>query len=62
MSNQFDKLIVKPIEGRGSRDIYINPKNISAFSDKFLVQKLYEGIEVTIAFYVNKVNILHGSQ
>jgi len=60
VSNQFDKLIVKPIEGRGSRDIYINPKNISAFSDKFLVQKLYEGIEVTIAFYVNKVNILHG--
>lgn len=59
--NQFKDVILKPILGRGSRGILINPQNISTFSDQdYLVQKLYFGIEITTAFYVTQNNYLHG--
>ena len=53
-------IIVKPREGRGSRDIYLNPKNPNSFSDKYVIQPLYKGKEITTAFYVTKTGSLHG--
>lgn len=58
--NRFNDFIVKPREGRGSRGIHINPKDVSAFDDSYLVQQLYSGKEITTAFYVAKGNQLHG--
>ena len=58
--NEFENYIVKPREGRGSRGISINPKLPDSFSDEYMIQSLHEGVEVTIAFYVNKYNNLHG--
>lgn len=57
-----DEIIVKPRAGRGSRDLHINPTDLSTFSDDhYLVQRLYTGIEVTTAFYVTKTGRLHGT-
>ena len=57
---QFSQYIVKPREGRGSRGIHLNPENPNQFSDDYMVQELHVGVEVTVAFYVNKNKILHG--
>jgi carbamoyl-phosphate synthase large subunit len=59
-SNEFDEITVKPIEGRGSRDLHINPANPKSFSDEYIIQKLYKGTEVTTAFYVTKKRRLLG--
>jgi carbamoyl-phosphate synthase large subunit len=59
--NQFEKCIVKPKKGRGSRGIHINPTDFSGFSDKeYMVQELHIGEEITTAFYVTRENQLHG--
>src|SRR5690606_7305992 len=57
---QFESVIVKHRQGRGSRDLYFNPKDISSFSDEFVVQELLTGKEITTAFYITKSNCLHG--
>lgn len=59
-NNDFDEIIVKPCEGRGSRDIHINPDNPEAFSDEYIIQKLIKGTEITTAFYVTKKGNLLG--
>ncbi|MEI3788306.1 MULTISPECIES: ATP-grasp domain-containing protein [Chryseobacterium] len=56
----FIDYIVKPREGRGSRGLHINPKDLSGFDETYMVQKLIQGKEITTAFYVNKNNELHG--
>jgi carbamoyl-phosphate synthase large subunit len=56
----FDKVIVKPREGRGSRNIHVNPDAPQAFDDSYLVQKYLEGPEITTSFYVKKNGALHG--
>lgn len=58
--NNFKHFIVKPSEGRGSRDIYINPQNVNKFSDDNIVQQYYVGKEITTAFYVTKESVLLG--
>jgi len=58
--NQVTEIIVKPREGRGSRGIELNPDNPKAFSDKYLIQPLHKGKEITTAFYVKKNGTLHG--
>lgn len=60
-NDNFDEFIVKPIEGRGSREAYINPKNPKGFSDFYIIQKLIKGIEITTAFYVTKEKKLLGN-
>lgn len=57
---EFSEIFVKPVEGRGSRDIHINPPNPSKFSDEFIIQKLYKGTEITTGFYVTKNKKLLG--
>jgi carbamoyl-phosphate synthase large subunit len=57
---EFEEVVVKPREGRGSRDVYFDPENIDGFNDGYVVQKRYIGEEVTTAFYVTKGNELHG--
>lgn len=58
--NDFGQIVVKPIEGRGSRDIYVNPKSLQDFSDEFIIQKLYKGTEITTGFYVTQKRELLG--
>ncbi|MCX5848781.1 MAG: ATP-grasp domain-containing protein [Deltaproteobacteria bacterium] len=55
----FNSDIIKPREGRGSRGIVYEPKNIKKYPDSFVVQKLYKGIELPTAFYVTKSGELH---
>lgn len=59
--NNFSEYVVKPITGRGSRNVYINPKHPERFSDEYIIQKLYKGREITTAFYVTKQKKLFGS-
>lgn len=59
--NSFSEYILKPREGRGSRGLYINAKNICDFADSnYVVQKLYIGKEITTAFYITKQKEIHG--
>jgi len=59
-NGQFKEIIVKPAEGRGSRDIYVNHADPTSFSDDFIIQRLYRGSEITTAFYVRRDGGLHG--
>ncbi len=58
--NSFEQIIVKPREGRGSRNVYINPKATSQFNDDYIVQEYKKGIEITTAAYVTKQRELLG--
>ncbi len=59
---QYAEYIAKPRKGRGSRGIFINPKEIDQFSDEeYLIQRLTKGNEITTAFYVTKNGCFHGS-
>jgi carbamoyl-phosphate synthase large subunit len=59
--SNFPEIIAKPREGRGSRGLFFNPKETAQFDDaKYLIQRLYKGDEITIAFYVTKEYNLHG--
>lgn len=57
---RFEKYIVKPREGRGSRNIFINPLDPRGFSNEYIIQPLLEGKEITTAFYVTRQNELLG--
>lgn len=60
-NNEFEEVVVKPRCGRGSRNIYFNPEQVSAFNDEeYVVQERLVGPEVTTAFYVDKEGGLHG--
>lgn len=56
----FDSYIIKPREGRGSRNLFYNPADPEKFSDEYIIQPLLTGKEITTAFYVTKQNELHG--
>jgi carbamoyl-phosphate synthase large subunit len=58
---EFDRYIVKPREGRGSRGIHIQPSNVSSFDDTNLVQQLLEGPEITSTIYVLRNGSILGS-
>jgi len=58
--NEFEKIIIKPREGRGSRGIHINPDNPKSFSDSNLIQEYLEGDELTTTFYIRIDGSLHG--
>jgi carbamoyl-phosphate synthase large subunit len=60
-TGQFERYIVKPREGRGSRGIHIQPADVAAFDDSNLVQQLLEGPEITSTFYVLQDGSLLGS-
>jgi carbamoyl-phosphate synthase large subunit len=57
---QFEHVVVKPREGRGSRGIHIDPTDPASFDDTYMVQKRIVGEEVTTAFYVTRRGDLHG--
>lgn len=57
---QFERIIVKPREGRGSRNIYLDPPKPESFDDGYVVQEYLEGPELTTTFYVTKTGSLHG--
>ena len=58
---RWGSVVVKPREGRGSRDIHRDPPDIRGFDDTFVVQPWLEGEEITSAFYVLRDRRLHGS-
>lgn len=58
---RFSEYIIKPREGRGSRNLFINPPDPKSFSDEYIIQPLLSGKEITTAFYITKNNELHGS-
>ena len=57
---EFEKTIVKPREGRGSRNIMVDPASPTDFGDDYVVQEYLEGPELTTAFYVLQTGKLHG--
>ncbi|MGD9855882.1 MAG: ATP-grasp domain-containing protein [Planctomycetaceae bacterium] len=59
-AGQFDRVVVKPREGRGSRGIHIDPPDPCLFDETFLVQERIVGREITTAFYVTRGGELHG--
>ena len=58
---EFERYIVKPREGRGSRGIHMQPANVSSFDDTNLVQQLLEGPEITSTIYVLRNGSILGS-
>jgi len=58
--NNFSSFIVKPREGRGSRNLHLNPEKPGSFTDDYVIQPLLTGKEITTAFYITKNNELHG--
>ena len=58
--NSCSEIIAKPREGRGSRGILLNPRDIKSLGDEYLIQPLLKGKEITTAVYVTKQNELHG--
>lgn len=58
---QFEDFIVKPREGRGSRNLHFNPDCWDGFLDEeYTVQQLHFGKEITTAFYVDLAGDLVG--
>jgi len=56
----FERWVVKPRTGRGSRDVHLDAPDPRAFSDDFVVQERAFGREVTVAAYVRRSGSLHG--
>jgi carbamoyl-phosphate synthase large subunit len=59
-SGEFTECIVKPREGRGSRDLHLNPESPGLFSDNYVIQNLYRGRELTTGFYITQDGELLG--
>lgn len=57
---QFAKTVVKPREGRGSRNIHVDPPAPEQFDDSYVVQEYLDGPELTTTFYVCQDGSLHG--
>ncbi len=57
---QFHKTVVKPREGRGSRNIHVDPPSPTQFDDGYVVQEYLDGPELTTTFYVRQDGTLHG--
>lgn len=58
--DQYDTVVVKPREGRGSRGVVFDPPMPGSFSADYVVQRRYVGTEITSAFYVRRDGKLHG--
>jgi carbamoyl-phosphate synthase large subunit len=58
--NQLKDVVVKPREGRGSRNIHIKPADTAVFDDSYVVQEYLEGPEITTTFYVTRSGDLLG--
>lgn len=51
---RWPRTVVKPREGRGSRDIFRSPDSIDEFDDSYLIQPEMLGPEITSAFYITR--------
>jgi carbamoyl-phosphate synthase large subunit len=54
------RVLVKPREGRGSRNIHVDPPHPESFDDSYVVQEYLDGPELTTTFYVTRDGGLHG--
>lgn len=57
---RWQRRVVKPRDGRGSRNVFFDPPAAQEFDDSYVVQEYLEGPEITAAFYVRKCGTLHG--
>lgn len=53
-NNEFDDVIVKLRKGFAWQGLEQNPENVKLFSDDYIVQKFYKGVEVSCPFYVDR--------
>ncbi len=60
LDGSLASVVVKPREGRGSRDVHYDPPFLDRFDDTFIVQERLHGEELTIAAYVTQEGRLHG--
>lgn len=51
---RWNSVVVKPREGRGSRDVHFLTGAVGEFDDTFLVQEQIRGVEITSAFYATR--------
>ena len=52
--NQFERMIAKPREGRGSRGIFVDFNQYKSLNDsEYIIQEFKEGKEITTAVYVS---------
>lgn len=58
--DQFARTVVKPREGRGSRNIHVDPPSPERFDDSYVIQEYLDGPELTTTFYVCQDGSLHG--
>ncbi|TWI02967.1 carbamoyl-phosphate synthase large subunit [Luteimonas cucumeris] len=59
-AGEFHRTVVKPREGRGSRNIHVDPVDPGAFGDDYVVQEYLDGDELTTCFYVRRDGTFHG--
>ena len=57
-NGEFDDVIVKLRRGFAWQGIERNPTNIKSFSDEYIVQRFYKGMEVSCPFYVDKYGVV----
>lgn len=60
-AGEFERTVVKPREGRGSRGIHVDPPDPRSFDDAYVVQDYLDGPELTTTFYVLQDGSLHGA-
>jgi len=58
--DEFERTVVKPREGRGSRNISVDPSSPTDFGDDYVVQEYLDGPELTTTFYILQTGKLHG--
>lgn len=59
-NGQWNKNIAKPREGRGSRGILIDVRDTGDLAASYMVQRRYEGPEITSALYISRENRILG--
>jgi carbamoyl-phosphate synthase large subunit len=60
-NKEFKQCIAKPRKGRGSRGLILNPADVKNLDDnEYLIQELFEGEEITTAFYVTRTKKILG--
>lgn len=57
---QFERTVVKPRRGRGSRDVWVDVDDPGSFDESFVVQERAVGREVTVAWYTGRRGGVHG--
>ncbi len=58
--DRFKTSVTKPRKGRGSREVTVDHPDPRSLGSDYVVQRRYEGDEITTGFYVTRRGMLHG--